>query len=138
MNKTLFTMVILKYLVPLFGKPIALFIFNLLRAHLTPQVIEFCKDYCITPSLIPAGTTLLTQPLDAAMNKPFKVLIIDFTEELREEKEEAEDIEKWTVSQQRVVTMEPVSELGRSGIGLGVSYGKRLSSNRFVIPVFLY
>ena len=42
------------------------------------------------------------------MNKPFKALIKEFTEELREEKEEAEDIEKWTVSQHRVVTTEAV------------------------------
>ena len=110
MNETLFTKFILKYLVPLFGKQRALFIFDRFRAHLTPQVLQTCQDHSITPSLNPAGTTPLTQPLDVAMNKPFKGLIKEFTEELREKKETDEDMEKWSVSQHRVVTTETVGK----------------------------
>ena len=108
MNETLFTKFILNFLVPLFGKQRALFIFDRFRAHLTPQVLQTCRDHHITPSLIPAGTTPLTQPLDVAMNKPFKGLIKEFTEELREKKEEVDDIEKWSISQHRIVTTEAV------------------------------
>ncbi|KAG0123621.1 hypothetical protein HOY82DRAFT_543441 [Tuber indicum] len=50
----------------------------------------------------------MTQPLDIALNKPFKGLIKEFTEEIREKKEDLEDIEKWTVSQHRAVTTEAV------------------------------
>lgn len=42
------------------------------------------------------------------MNKPFKGLIKEFTEEAYECKEKEEDIEKWSVSQHRVVTTEAV------------------------------
>jgi len=94
--------------VPIFGKQRALCIFDEFRAHLTPQVIQTCRDHCITHSFISAGTTPLTQPPYVAMNKLFKALIKEFTEKLRENKEAAEDIEKWTVSQQRVVTTEAV------------------------------
>lgn len=80
------------------------------RAHLTPQVLQTCRDHSITPSLIPAGTTPLTQPLDVAINKPFKGLIKEVTEELREKKETEEDIEKWSVSQHRVVTTQAVGK----------------------------
>ncbi|RPA96931.1 hypothetical protein L873DRAFT_1923342 [Choiromyces venosus 120613-1] len=86
----------------------ALFVFDCYRAHLNSSVIETCPKHKITPSLIPAGTTPLTQPLDVALNKPFKGLIKEFTEEIREEKEALEDIERWSTSQHRIVTTEAV------------------------------
>ncbi|KAG0128085.1 hypothetical protein HOY82DRAFT_541554 [Tuber indicum] len=70
--------------------------------------MQTCCDNKITPSLIPAGTTPMTQPLDVALNKPFKGLIKEFTEEIREQKELMEDIEKWSTSQHRIVTTEAV------------------------------
>ena len=108
MNKNLLTKLILQYLVPIFGSHRALFIFNQFHAHLTFQVLQTCRESNIIPSLIQAGTTPMTQPLDIALNKPFKGLIKEFTEEIREKKEDLEDIEKWTVSQHRVVTTEAV------------------------------
>lgn len=108
MNETLFSKFILQFLTPIFGDSRALFVYDRYKAHLTPTVIQTCRDHNIIPSLIPAGTTPLTQPLDVVMNKPFKGLIKEFTEEARERKEKEEDIEKWSVSQHRVVTTEAV------------------------------
>lgn len=108
MNEDLFSKFIEKFLVPLFGDHRSLFVFDRYKAHLTAPVIQKCRNHNIIPSLIPAGTTPLTQPLDVAMNKPFKSLIKEFTEEAREHKEEEENIEKWSVSQHRIVTTEAV------------------------------
>ncbi|RPA91909.1 hypothetical protein L873DRAFT_1848016 [Choiromyces venosus 120613-1] len=108
MNEALFNKFILQFLVPIFGDQRALFVFDRYRAHLTSSVIETCRKHKITPSLIPASTTPLTQPLDVALNKPFKGLIKEFTEEIREEKEALEDIERWSTSQHRIVTTEAV------------------------------
>lgn len=58
-----------------------LFIFDRYRAHLMSPVIQLCRDHNIIPSLLPASTASLTQPLDVAMNKPFKGLIKEFSEE---------------------------------------------------------
>lgn len=94
MNETLFSKFIEKFLVLIFGDHRALFVFDHYKAHLISPVIQLCRDHNIIPSLIPTGTTPLTQPLDVAMNKPFKSLIKEFTEEARECKEYERDIEK--------------------------------------------
>jgi len=85
-------------------------VFDRYQAHLTPPVIETCRDNNIIPSLIPAGTTPMTQPLDTAINKPFKGLVKAFTKEVRERKEslEGENAGKWSVGQHQVVTTEAV------------------------------
>lgn len=108
MNETLFFKCIEKFLVPIFGDHRALFVFDCYQAHLTAPVLQTCHNHKITPSLIPAGTTSLTQPLDVAINKPFKSLVKEFTEEAQEHEKEEEDIDKWSVSQHRVVTTEAV------------------------------
>lgn len=108
MNETLFKKFIEKFLVPIFGQQRSLFVYDRYRAHLTPTVIQKCRDNNIVPSLIPAGTTSMTQPLDVAVNKPFKGMIKEFTEEARERTEEEKDIDKWSVSQHRIVTTEAV------------------------------
>ena len=84
--------------------------FDRYQAHLTPPVIETCRDNNIIPSLIPAGTTPMTQPLDTANNKLFKGLVKEFTKELRERKEsmEGENAGKWSAGQHQVVTTEAV------------------------------
>lgn len=109
-NEGLFLKFIQQFLVPLFGGHRSLFIFDRYRAHLTQPVIQTCRNNNIIPSLIPAGTTPLTQPLDVAMNKPFKGLIKEYTEEACECKEMEEDIDKWSVGQHRVVTTEAVGQ----------------------------
>jgi len=101
---------ILQFQVPIFGKERALFVFDCYRAHLTPPVIQTCRDNNIIPFLIPAGTTPMTQPLDTAINKPFTCLVKEFTEKLRERKEslDGENAGKSSVGKHRVVTTEAV------------------------------
>lgn len=84
MNGTVFCMFILLFLISIFGNPHSLFVYDLYRAHLTPAVIQSCHNNNISPSLIPAGKTLLTQPFHVVINKSFKNIIKEFTEEDRE------------------------------------------------------
>lgn len=97
-----------KFLVPHFENHWSLFFYDRYRTHFTAQVIQTCRNHNIILSLISAGTTLITQPLDVAIKKLFKALIKEFTEEARLRKEGEEDIDKWTVGQHRVVTTEAV------------------------------
>lgn len=107
MNEKLFIKFILQFLVPIFGHHRSLFIYDRYKAHLTAPVINTCRDNNIIPSLIPPGTTGLTQPLDIAINKPFKGLIREYVEEIRDQKE-MDGIEKWSVDQHRIVTTEAI------------------------------
>lgn len=111
MNETLFLKFIKMFLIPNFRNHRALFIFDRYRAHISQPVIQLCRDHNIIPSLIPARTPALTQPLDIAFNKPFKGFIKRFTEEAREYKEDVEDIEKWSISEHRIVITEAVGRV---------------------------
>ena len=73
-------------------------------SHKTPAVLQLFRDHNITPSLIPAGCTSLVQPLDVSINKPFKGLMRDITDEKIFELESAAEFEKWTVGDRRVMT----------------------------------
>lgn len=72
MNELLFIKIIKQFLVPIFGHQRSLFLLDWYRTYLTTPVIHTCPDNNIIPSLIPAGTTGLTEPLDVAINKTFK------------------------------------------------------------------
>lgn len=108
MNEVLFNKFIEKFLVPPCDNQRSLFVYDRYRAHLTPLVIQTCRDNNIIPSLIATGTSAMTQPLDVAVNKPFKALIKEDTEVARKHKEIEEDIDKQSISQHRVITTEAV------------------------------
>ena len=110
MNDSLFEKYITHYLIPaLRGRP-TLFTLDLMGSHKTPAVLQLLRTNNITPSLIPAGCTSLIQPLDVSVNKPFKELMRDLTDEKIFELESAEDFEKWTVGDPRVMTTHCVGE----------------------------
>lgn len=110
MNGSLFIKFIEKFLVPLFGDHHSLCVYDRYRAHITLLVIQTCHNHNIIPSLIAVGTTPMTQPLDVAVNKPFKALIKEYTEQIRERKEIEEDVDKWSTSQHHVITTQAVGQ----------------------------
>jgi len=110
MNDTLFAKYITNYLVPALGGRPTLFALDLMGSHKTPAVLELFRSNNITPSLIPAGCTSLVQPLDVSINKPFKDLMRDYTDQKIFECESAADFEKWTIGDRRVMTTHYVGE----------------------------
>ena len=55
--------------------------------HTTPDILQTLRSANITPSIIPGGCTGLIQPLDTAINKPFKQYLRDYTEAYVDNKE---------------------------------------------------
>ncbi|RPA90955.1 DDE-domain-containing protein [Choiromyces venosus 120613-1] len=97
MNDGLFERYITNYLIPVLGGRPTLFALDLMGSHKTPTVLDILRKNNITPSLIPGGCTSLVQPLDVSVNKPFKDLIRDLTDERIFELESTEEFERWTV-----------------------------------------
>jgi hypothetical protein len=52
--------------------------------HKTPAILQKLRNSHITTALIPSGCTSLLQPLDTAVNKPFKGWLREATEEYLE------------------------------------------------------
>ncbi|RPA90191.1 hypothetical protein L873DRAFT_1635811, partial [Choiromyces venosus 120613-1] len=80
MNDKLFLHYIEDYLVPVLGGHPPSFAIDFMGSHKTPAVLQKMRSHGITPSLIPGGCTHLVQPLDVAINKPFKDLIHEHTD----------------------------------------------------------
>lgn len=129
MNEELFLKFIRQFLIPLFGGQRALFVYDRYRAHLTAPVLQLCRNNKITPSLIPAGTTPLTQPLDVAINKPFKGLVKEHNEVIREYMEDENKLEDWTVSHHRIATTRAVGRAWEA-------WGKSIEKQKIVIQSF--
>ena len=69
--------------------------FDAAAFHKTPEILHTFRNNHIVPALVPSGCTGLLQPLDTAVNKPFKELLREYTELYIDAKEDAgEDIEK--------------------------------------------
>jgi len=111
MNDSLFERYITNHVVPVLGGPPTLFTLDLMGSHKTPAVLKLLRNNNITPSLIPAGCTSQVQPLDVSINKRFKELMRDLTDEKICELESAADFEKWTIGDQRVMTTYCVGEV---------------------------
>ena len=72
--------------------------------HKTPGILQKLRDNYIILALVPPGCTEILQPLDTAVNKPFKELLREHTELYTDAREDAgDDVEKWSVSQKRVM-----------------------------------
>ncbi|RPB02545.1 DDE-domain-containing protein [Choiromyces venosus 120613-1] len=113
MNDRLFTRYVSQYLIPVLeGRP-TLFALDLMGSHKTPAVLNLLHQNNITPSLIPGGCTGLVQPLDVSVNKPFKELMRDLTDERIFQLESVAEFEKWMVGDRRVMTTECVGDAFR-------------------------
>ncbi|RPA99078.1 hypothetical protein L873DRAFT_1909994 [Choiromyces venosus 120613-1] len=110
MNDSLFEKYITNYLIPTLGGHPTLFTLDLMGSHKTPTVLQLLWTHNITPSLIPAGCTSLVQPLDVSVNKLFKELMWDLTDEKIFDLESAEDFEKQTARDCKVMTTHCVGE----------------------------
>lgn len=75
--------------------------------HKTPMVLDVLRSHSIIPSVIPGGCTGLVQPLDTAVNKPFKEYLRNHTDEYYDTAGSA--IEKWSVSDKRVMVTHVVA-----------------------------
>jgi hypothetical protein len=79
--------------------------------HKTPAILQKLRNNYIITALVPPGCTGLLQPLDTAVNKPFKELLREQTELYMDAREEAGDNpEKWSASQKRVMVTHVVAE----------------------------
>jgi hypothetical protein len=72
--------------------------------HKTADIKRKLSEQNITVAMIPAGCTCLLQPLDIAVNKPFKEWLEEAIDEYEERilAEKGEDF-KWSVSDKRVM-----------------------------------
>jgi hypothetical protein len=59
-----------------------LLIMDVASFHKTQAILQKLRNIHITTALIPSGCTSLLQPLDTAVNKPFKGWLREATEEL--------------------------------------------------------
>lgn len=109
-NEALFKSWIGKKLMPALEGRDSLLVMDVASFHKTPDILELLRDKKVVTSLIPGGCTGLLQPLDTAINKPFKGLLRDATEEYIDERaERGEDTEVWTVGQKRVMSTHTVA-----------------------------
>ena len=67
--------------------PRSFLLMDVFAGHTTAAVLNKLRDFNITPSLTPGDCTGLLQPLDPAVNKPFKVYLRDFMNAYVEGKE---------------------------------------------------
>jgi hypothetical protein len=103
-----------KELIPIL-KPTALdevlLAFDAASFHKTLEILQTFRNNHIIPALVPSGCTGLLQPLDTAVNKPFKELLWEQTERYMDAREDAgDDVEKWSVSQKWIMVTHVVVE----------------------------
>ncbi|KAL6411770.1 hypothetical protein AUP68_04144 [Ilyonectria robusta] len=73
--------------------------------HNTEDIKRKLRERNITLALIPGGCTSLVQPLDTAINKPFKQWLEEATDAYVERKEREEGLDfRWSVSDKRIMT----------------------------------
>lgn len=88
-----------------------LLLLDVFAGHTTDTVLSKLRSANIITSLIPGGCTGLLQPLDTAVNKPFKGYLREFTDQYIDEQEEKLgcEVESWSVSDKRVMTTHVVA-----------------------------
>ena len=71
-----------KMLVPVLPPGPWLLALDMAKFHSTEEVLTTLSSHDIIPSMIPAGSTGLVQPLDVYINKPFKAIFRDLLDNL--------------------------------------------------------
>ncbi|RYO84901.1 hypothetical protein DL766_009945 [Monosporascus sp. MC13-8B] len=86
-----------------------LLVMDVAAFHKTPKLMELLRGYRITTALIPPGCTSLLQPLDTAINGPFKQWLAEFASRYIAKKEDHHFQQHgrpmvWSVSDRRIMT----------------------------------
>lgn len=106
-NEGLFLKFIAEEIIPALGSGPSLFLLDAAAFH-TSDVLQSLRSASITLSLIPGGCTGLIQPLDTAINKPFKQYLQDYTEVYVDNKERENPGLVWSVGDRRIMTTQVV------------------------------
>ncbi|GKT51843.1 pogo transposable element with ZNF domain [Colletotrichum spaethianum] len=90
-----------------------LLVMDVATFHKTPSILSRLRTNHITPSLIPPGTTSLLQPLDTAVNKPFKQWLSEATDNYVYNAEQLAQAAGqplvWTTSMKRIMVTHTVA-----------------------------
>ena len=82
-----------------------LLVMDVATFHCTQSILDLLRESKVIPALIPPGCTSFLQPLDTAINKPFKQWLREAADEYIAEREERFGVfEKWSVSDKRIMT----------------------------------
>ncbi|RPB05195.1 hypothetical protein L873DRAFT_1663417, partial [Choiromyces venosus 120613-1] len=111
MNNSLFLCYIKNYLIPVLSHCPTLFMINLMGSHKTSTVLEKLRSHNITLSLILTGCTSLVQPLDSAINKPFKDLMCEQTDHAIFAAENISSFHKYIVKQWHILITSCVGDV---------------------------
>lgn len=81
--------------------------------HKSPELLEYLRTNHVSTSMVPPGCTSVCQPLDTAVNKPFKEILTRLSEEHIEKMEALNPNLKWTTSMKRIQLTKNVAEAWR-------------------------
>ncbi|RFU28389.1 hypothetical protein B7463_g7932, partial [Scytalidium lignicola] len=87
-----------------------LLVMDVATFHKTDLILERLKSANITTALIPPGCTSLLQPLDTAVNGPFKQWLREASDEYMESIESTDPNFKWSTSDKRIMTTHIVAK----------------------------
>lgn len=128
-NGELFVKWIDDELIPALGQRESLLVMDHASFHKTDEGLDKMRNHTITPAMIPPGCTSILQPLDVAVNKPFKGYLRDLIEEVLDEME-AKDEDTRTASARRIITTKIVAEAWERLIS--TERGKKLIQDSFI------
>jgi len=111
MNDKLFLNYIQNHLVPVLGRRPTLFAIDLMGSHKTSAVLTTLWSPNITPSLIPGSCKSLIQPLEVEINKPFKDLMREHTNDAIFSAETFETFHNWAVHQRLILTTQCIGDV---------------------------
>ena len=111
-NKDLFETWIDEEYCPILTGHDNLLVMDVATFHKTPSILKRLRENHVMTAFIPSGCTSLLQPLDTAVNKPFKGWLREATEEYMDKLDEGV-AKKWTVSERRVMTTFVVAAAAR-------------------------
>ncbi|RFU34110.1 hypothetical protein B7463_g2199, partial [Scytalidium lignicola] len=109
-NEELFMQWIDEELIPTANQNDTLLVMDVATFHKTDLILERLKSANITTALIPPGCTSFLQPLDTAVNGPFKQWLREESDQYMESIESEHPNFKWSTSDKRITTTHIVAK----------------------------